>query len=688
MNRIFIILTFLAFYTQVNAQTFLWAKNVNTFTTQGLKIINDQSGNIISTGTLLGGTVDFDFGPGVFNLTPGVGNSNAYIAKYNTDGDFIWAKLIFSQYANNRIIDLKVDSNNNVYLLGAYNGTIDFDPGPGAFYMTNANQNNLDALFIEKLDSNGNFIWAKQITDSIGYASNPSFWLNQDAALLITGYFNGTVDFDPNNGVQQMTANVDNTFLLKLNANGEYVWSKQIEGSVNNGVRTIVDFQHNIYLIGKFMNTIDADPDAGIYYLTGTSDINLYMIKLNATGNFKWAKSISALNLNSNIAISDLQADKFGNIYYGGYYADSVDFDLGVTNDIRASNGATDIFFSKVDSSGQYQWTRTFGGTSTETLNQIASDSFGNFYLIGLYYSNLVDFNPDNNAIYTLTGGRSFVSKFDANGVFINAKSFGNNNTGYIIQKSISIDFNNHIFCTGYFQGTQDFDPGAAVYDLTTPVSQSMYIEKFRFCGTYYDTTITHCHSLNLWGTQYDSSTQFVQMFSDINQCDSNISVQLTITHNGAVNIAKIGDTLQVFPLGFSYQWFDCETNMPISGATDAQFIPNESGSYYAVVYFNPSCSDTTLCDTTYITNTSNVDENFNFKIRPNPSYGYFDIIQQHHHGIYSIKISDIYGNLIFQKIAISNPQVHIDLSSSPSGMYILEIKTENQNQLFKLLKL
>lgn len=739
MKRIVVYLVSLFLWVQASAQTFFWANSVDTHGVVGRKIICDESGNIISTGSLINSSADFDFGPGVVNLTSGSGKANAYIVKYNTQGVLLWAKLIFSQTANNHIRDLGIDSNNNVYLVGTFKGTIDFDPGPGVFNMTQLNLYDLEEIFIEKLDSNGNFVWAKQISDTTSVAKNPSFRVTEQGDIFITGNFYGTIDFDPNIGVHLMSTNLDNAYLLKLNTNGEFIWAKQIEGATNIGVRTTSDIENNLYLIGQFHDTIDADPNAGIYHLAGTSYTNIFIIKLNSNGNFIWGKSISAVNMNSSIAITSIQAGKSGSaIYYGGYFSDSVNFDSGITSDIHVSNGDVDVYFSKLDSAGNYNWTKSFGGTFVDKLNQIASDSSGDLYLVGNYSDN-VDFNPDTNYSYFLSNGQSFISKFDTNGNFMNVKSFGNNNFGYIANNSISIDADNHIFCTGEFQGTQDFDPGANVYNLISPGNGNlMFIEKFGFCGIYYDTSITHCNTINLWGANYDSSKQFVKMFSNINECDSNFSVNLKIIYGptdtlfqtdcksftinnityttpglhiqsypvggtcdslfvinltlispGGVNVTQTSDTLRAFPSGYTYQWLNCTDNLPIPGAVDSVFIPNGTGSYKAVIYFSAGCTDTTTCKNVIISHGEDVNDYslMNFSIHPNPSKGHFEIVNDKYKQSLSVNITDIFGKKIIQQSFKQNDIIHFDLSNSSDGLYFVEIDTEKQKLFFKVVK-
>lgn len=740
--KYFILLSVLSQHCTLSfSQTFSWAKSVTTTATHGEKIVCDKNGNVVTVGQLYSYTTDMDFGPAIFNLTPGIGNTNGYIAKYTTNGDLMWAKLIFSQNVNNSIRDLKLDKNNNVYIIGKFKGTIDFDPGPGIFNMTNSNQNNFEQLFVEKLDSNGTFIWAKQIGDTINNTYDPALAVTSQGDVIITDGFIGTIDFDPGPAVYNMTADniFTNTYLLKLNTNGQFVWAKQFTAGHNLGLKVITDSSDNIYMMGKFFSVVDADPNAGVQYLFANSQQNAYVIKLTSYGQHIWSSSISNLAYFGGLGINDIYLDRYNNVYYSGFFSDSVDFYPGITGvDVLTSMGVQDAFVSKLDSNGSYNWTKAFGGTGNDKVDKVIVDTNDYCYVMGEFV-NTVDFNPSVNGVYNLTGGgnvNTFVSKFDSGGTFINVKNFGNN-AGFITGKSICIDFDNNIFMTGEFGGTQDFDPGANVFNITAPgINGFMFMEKFGFCGTYHDTAITHCNTINLWGNNYDSSQQFVQMFANDNACDSNLNVALTIiygptdtlyqtecnsftinnitystsglhvqnypiggscdslfvinlnlTNPGITNITQVLDTLQVFPSGYSYQWFDCLTNLPVLGAIDSIFVPVLTGSYKAVVYFGAGCSDTTLCKVISKGESVNDFSLANFSIKPNPTKGHFEIVNKEYKGSLTVKITDIFGNIIFLKEYEQNDKAHFDLSNFSNGLYILEIDAENQNLFFKIVK-
>ncbi|MBW8050176.1 MAG: T9SS type A sorting domain-containing protein [Cytophagales bacterium] len=158
----------------------------------------DASGNAYITGDFYG-TADFDPGAGVQNLTS-VGVRDIFFAKYDANGNYLWAKSIggtSADFGNS----IATNASGNAYITGFFYGTADFDPGAGVQNLTPVGIND---IFFAKYDANGNYLWAK----SIGSTSNDAgYSIATDAFgnAYITGFFVATADFDPGAGVQNLT---------------------------------------------------------------------------------------------------------------------------------------------------------------------------------------------------------------------------------------------------------------------------------------------------------------------------------------------------------------------------------------------------------------------------------------------------------------------------------------------------
>jgi hypothetical protein len=131
--------------------------------------------------------------------------------------------------------------------------------------------------FISKFDASGNFVWVRQIG---GPSNDGGMSLASDGSgnVYITGYFQGTVNFDPGQGYILISTGVnDDIFICKLDDSGNFFWVKQIGGlpitSIDfyyGGKSLVVDTSGDVYITGSFAGTVDFDPGTGTYYLTST----------------------------------------------------------------------------------------------------------------------------------------------------------------------------------------------------------------------------------------------------------------------------------------------------------------------------------------------------------------------------------------------------------------------------------
>src|SRR5215212_6451352 len=114
--------------------TFVWAKGIgaNGYD-EGSSVIVDTSGNVYTAG-YFGGTVDFDPGPAIFNLTS-AGLSDIFISKFDAAGNFVWAKSMGGT-SDDIATTITIDVSGNIYTSGYFWGTSDFDPGVTTFNLT------------------------------------------------------------------------------------------------------------------------------------------------------------------------------------------------------------------------------------------------------------------------------------------------------------------------------------------------------------------------------------------------------------------------------------------------------------------------------------------------------------------------------------------------------------------------
>jgi hypothetical protein len=317
------------FISKLNGDgNFIWVKSIGGVGGDSShSIAVDAIGNIYTTGRF-SGTVDFDPGIGIFNLTA-TGNEAIFVSKLDSDGSFVWAKSLggISIDSGNSIT---LDEAGNVYTTGRFFDTADFDPGMGNFNLTSSGGSD---VFISKLDTEGNFVWAKSFS---GTGNNEGNSLVMDAAgnVCITGTFSETIDLDPGEGTYNLTsAGGLDIFVSKLDADGNFIWGKSMGGSDDDRGRcATTDEAGNVYITGSFSSTADFDPGLETFNLIPVGLLDIFISKLDADGNFLWAKSIEGTNEKGTTSWNQgesIAVDEFGNIYTTGAFNHTADFDPG-----------------------------------------------------------------------------------------------------------------------------------------------------------------------------------------------------------------------------------------------------------------------------------------------------------------------------------------------------------------------
>jgi hypothetical protein len=480
VHRLAFIWLFLLIQMQnTQAQNLVWAKQQGG---TGDDICNsiavDNAGNVYSTGSF-SGTADFDPGPAVFNLTA-AGLDDIFISKLDPSGNLVWAKRI-GGVGSDFGFSITLTPTGEVLVTGWFSSTADFDPGAATVNLTSAGQ---DDVFIAKFDAAGNYVWAKKI-GSNNTDRGSSITTNATGEIFLSGLFYSTVDFDPGNGIVNISSKgSSDVFVLKLSSSGNYIWAKTTGGLSNEGATSIaLNSQGELYILGVFNgpNASDFDPGSGVYTLTSTNnEADIFILKLNASGDFVWAKKIG---MDGNDAGRDLAVDPSGNVCITGYICyindTQIDFDPGAAVYNVPTVGFYDTFVLKLDPDGNFIWAKVIGGISADFGQAIAVDTFGNIYTTGEIQDGAdIDFDPGIGVINLTVAGSSdvYVLKLDQSGNFVWASCLGGP-FNIDLGRSIVVD-NNHVYVAGEFASTADFDPASTVFNMTSAGQSDSFICK------------------------------------------------------------------------------------------------------------------------------------------------------------------------------------------------------------------
>lgn len=374
------------------------------------------------------------------------------------------------------------DPSGNVYVTGYFSGTVDFDPGPNVASLTATGTTD---AFIAKYSSTGAYLWAERLGGTGENAGN-SIAADPNGNVFIGGYFSGTADLDPGNGtVSATSAGYTDGFILKLDNNGNHLWSLPISGPYVDRVdNVVIDAAGNHYASGIFSGTPDFNPGTLTTTLDASNGI-LFMAKYANTGAYLWAKNTAATS--GSFSVNAMSLDKNGNIYLTGAFNGSIDFAPGPTTATRTSTGLQDIYLAKYDNAGNYKWVNTMGSISNvNTPRGVTVDGSGNVSITGNFY-NTVDFDAGSaTANLTSSGNYNiFIAQYDSLGKYKWAKGLDAVNGSSTNQgTAICADRDGNLYIAGHYSLTVDFDPSPGTANQTARLVDA-FIAKYDKTGAY-----------------------------------------------------------------------------------------------------------------------------------------------------------------------------------------------------------
>lgn len=356
-----------------NLGQLIWAKGIGGGSHEHARSIAlDASGNIFVAGDY-NGLVDFDPGVG-FSFQDVKGASDIFVAKYDPQGNFIWAKT-FGGVGIESCRDMTLDAFGNLLITGVYQGTSDFDPNGGVINMTSAGQ--FDA-FLLKLDVSGNYVWVKSI-QSVNSNYINQVVVDHTGNIHVVGYFQGTADFDPSSATFSMTTIGDKSaFFAKYSPQGQLINAEMIGGSgFEIGKAIAVDLQDNIYITGDFRGVVDFDPSVNSNFVTSSGIRDIFIAKYTSQGQFLWADKIGGTGDDQASAIT---LDNNNEAFVAGYFNGSMTLSNAKS---FTSAGNTDIILGRYDTQGQLKYAICYGGGNGDEAVGLVANNNGTIYNIG-----------------------------------------------------------------------------------------------------------------------------------------------------------------------------------------------------------------------------------------------------------------------------------------------------------------
>ncbi len=377
-----------------------------------------------------------------------------------------------------------VDATGNLYVAGSFEGTATFDE-TGASSLSSAGG---EDIFVAKYAPSGALTWVKRV-GSTGDDAGITLALDGGGNVYIGGEFEGTVDFDPNAGTQNLSSagSVD-AFLLKLDSNGDFVSVKHFGNTgYDQLIALAIDGSSNLYLAIFFENSIDSDPNAGTQTLTN-SGLGSALVKLDASQNFVWSHALETGDGGLSIATNAAGDLYFSQPYYG--LAIDLDKSAAVQAPLVPSAYNNGFWVAKWNTAGTFQWTKTVAAKSAYA-GGIRVLNNGSVALAGRFRDSM-DMDPsaalvlrtnafsatkDNAVVLLLNSAGDYVS-----GLMLEPQNANSSTT----IRSLSYDADDNIYFGGSYTGAVDFDPSAGTATDTGANTKSLpFVLKLSSAGSY-----------------------------------------------------------------------------------------------------------------------------------------------------------------------------------------------------------
>jgi len=339
---------FLAKYN--SSGIYQWTQQLGTSSSDtGYGVAVDSSDNIYVTGSTEGG----------LDNNTNAGSSDIFLAKYSSSGIYQWTQQLGTS-SGDIGYGVAVDSSDNIYVTGSTSGGLD----------NNTNAGSSD-IFLAKYSSSGIYQWTQQLGTS-STDSGAGVAVDSSDNIYVTGSTYGGLD-------NNTSAGSDDIFLVKYNSSGTKQWTKQLGATsfyvipTDRATGIAIDSSNNVYVTGRTTGDMDG--------ITKTGSYDFFLVKYNSSGSKQWTRQLGSVTITGyhkhhwDTKAYGVTVDSSNNIYVTGYTTGGLD---GNTN-----AGSEDIFLVKYNSSGNKQWTRQLGTSSTDSGAGVTVDSSDNIYITG-----------------------------------------------------------------------------------------------------------------------------------------------------------------------------------------------------------------------------------------------------------------------------------------------------------------
>ena len=239
-----------------------------------------------------------------------------------------------------------------------------------------------------------------------------------------------------------------------------------------------------------------------------------------------------------------------------------------------------------------------------------------------------------------------------------------NSITDLVIEACESYEYNNITYTnSGQYQFTFDNNGCDSIVNLDLTINTGV--------TTVID--LSGCDSVFFNGNWIYNSVMTTDVVTGSNGCDSTINLMITVNKIDAL-VEVDENTLSSTTNATSYQWIDCDTNLPIPGATSNSYTPDASGAF-ALAVSDGTCVDTSECIALIHTSIDEF-ENLGLKVYPNPVSDFMILENPKNVQFENIQILNTQGILV--KTIQPNLNNRIEVATLSNGYYFMKVETKD----------
>jgi hypothetical protein len=248
----------------------------------------------------------------------------------------------------------------------------------------------------------------------------------------------------------------------------------------------------------------------------------IFTLQMLNAQDFQWVNHTTSTG-SIQINFTDFLPD--GSTINAGYFSGTADLDPGPGEHVVTASGGTDIFITRLDASGAYQWSQIIGaGVGFESIAGVKVDPSGQIICLGHFEGTA---QIPGNGLQTSLGFEDiYIMSISFEGTAQWFKKLGNASSNVV--SDFALDTDNNIVVTGYFAETMDFDPSDAVVEKTSAGSWDVYVLKLASNGDY-------IWSEKIGSSELDGNSIYLESPANMPPAESQALCTMQLDANGDV---------------------------------------------------------------------------------------------------------------------------------------------------------